>query len=387
MNRVRSFAASSLLSAALLGGVVGAPLVLAPTAALAQAADNLITKDGIITGTMNIDFQTRTRLDTSGDLKPGSAALGVADKYTFTFRVADTTEFSGDITRQPNLYSKVIGSKKQSAFLGFNVNLAVFNPKDLKQKRNVGKWVGQVPVDATSGAFDLGAGDKEGERRLRIAIDTVGSAKGFVDEFQGRLVGKAEKKETLAAYTYKRVVGNKTTEIVVKKSDPLRFESLKLAKGPSEIYPATIVTGRLDYDYETGNWFTDGIRFRYQMDGKDVEDVITGSIKWVEDQNRATNGKGQYEFNLRFNEDKNKSAATESAAFDKMSNEDAFFAVDNSVPSLTGNVAYTDTMIGGKDVPASSKVEYSLNANKLTKQQVVNFFKLWMIAVGPTNDE
>jgi hypothetical protein len=70
-----------------------------------------------------------------------------------------------------------------------------------------------------------------------------------------------------------------------------------------------------------------------------------------------------------------------------MSNEDAFFAVDNSVPSLTGNVAYTDTMIGGKDVPASSKVEYSLNANKLTKQQVVNFFKLWMIAVGPTNDE
>ena len=42
MNRVRSFAASSLLSAALLGGVVGAPLVLAPTAALAQAADNLV---------------------------------------------------------------------------------------------------------------------------------------------------------------------------------------------------------------------------------------------------------------------------------------------------------------------------------------------------------
>ena len=43
--------------------------------------------------------------------------------------------------------------------------------------------------------------------------------------------------------------------------------------------------------------------------------------------------------------------------------------------------------MAGGDVPASSKVTYKLNANKLTKQQVVNFFKLWLIAVGPTNDE
>ena len=30
---------------------------------------------------------------------------------------------------------------------------------------------------------------------------------------------------------------------------------------------------------------------------------------------------------------------------------------------------------------------YHLDANKLTKQQIVNFFKLWMVCVGPTNDE
>ena len=81
------------------------------------------------------------------------------------------------------------------------------------------------------------------------------------------------------------------------------------AKGPAEIYPHTFVNGRLDYDYETGNWLTDGIRFKYQLNGQDVEDVVTGSIKWVEDPQRASNGKGQYEFNLRFNEDKNKPAA------------------------------------------------------------------------------
>ena len=39
------------------------------------------------------------------------------------------------------------------------------------------------------------------------------------------------------------------------------------------------------------------------------------------------------------------------------------------------------------DSPAKSKVTYELNANKLTKTQLVNFFKLWMVGVGPINDE
>jgi hypothetical protein len=96
---------------------------------------------------------------------------------------------------------------------------------------------------------------------------------------------------------------------------------------------------------------------------------------------------GKYEFNLRFNEEKNKPASSEAAAFEKMSSEDAFFAVDNSVPTLTGTIEYQDTLISGGTTPSSSKITYHLNANKLTKQQVVNFFKLWMTCVGPTNDE
>lgn len=75
-----------------------------------------------------------------------------------------------------------------------------------------------------------------------------------------------------------------------------------LAKGPAEIYPRTMVNGRLDYDYETGNWFTDGIKPCTTLDGAEMEDIVTGSIKWIEDPNRASNGKGCYEFNLRFNE-------------------------------------------------------------------------------------
>jgi hypothetical protein len=336
---------------------------------------------------MNIEFNTRSQKDTTGDLKEGSPALNVTDKYTFTINVADTTQFYGQINRRPNLFSKILAKRKQDAQLVYDVNIAVLNPNDLKQKRVVGKWVGTVPIDTASGAYDLSGGSAK-ESALRIAIDTAGKVTGFVDTFAGRLLGKAEKKESLAEYTFKRAIGDKTVTVVVKKSDPMRFENIFLAKGPVDAYPKTIVSGRLDYDYETGNWLTDGIRFKYNLDGKDLEDVVTGSIKWVEDPDRKTNGKGYYEFNLRYNEDKFKTASTEASAFDKMSEEDAFFAVDDKIPCLTGKVAYVDTFTAGPDSPPlSSKINYNLNANKLTKQQVMNFFKLWMLAVGPTNDE
>jgi len=376
---------STRLGSLLAAGAVWAATAAAPVAALAQDGADLITGNAV-TGTMDIDFNTRTKLDTSGDLKKGSAALGAKDLYKFTFRVADTTEFSGQVTRQPNLFSSVLARKKQDARLGFKIDLAVLNPRDLKQKKTVGNWVGEVPIDTQSGAFDL-SGGAANESNLRIFVDAVGSAKSFTENFGGRLVGKAETKENLASYTYNRLVGGKNVKIVVKKSDPMRFENLALAKGPSENYPRTIVNGRLDYDYETGNWFTDGVRFRYSLNGKEIEDVMSGSIKWVEDPNRDSNGKGYYEFNLRFNEDKNKPATNEGAAFDKMSDEDAFFAVDNSIPCLTGRITYTDTMLPGGELPASSKVEYAITANKLSKQQIMNFFKLWIVCIGPTNDE
>jgi len=343
-----------------------------------------MTKENVIAGTMDIDFSTRTNKDTSGDLKTGSPALGAKDSYKFNLVVVDTTRFSGMVTRQPNLYGKTLGRKQQEAQLFYSVDLAVRNPKDLKQEKNVGKWVGTVPIDQASGAFDL-AGGKAKESALRISVDAVGRAAAFQETFRGKLVGKAENKESLAAYTFKRVVGGKERIVTVKKSDPMRFDNIVLAKGPADSYPTTTVTGRLDYDYETGNWYTDGIRFKYDLDGKEYEDVVTGSIKWVEDADRATNGKGLYDFNLRYNEDKNKKSGGEAAAFDKMSDEDAFFAIDDSMPALTGRVNYVDTMSG--ETVSNSKVTYGLHANKLTKVQVMNFFKLWTLAIGPTNDE
>jgi len=367
MNRLVAMAAGS-------GLLLAAPVF----------AQDLLTEDNIIQGTMEIDFGTRKNLDTTGKLKEGSPALGAKDKYKLDIRVAGTTQFTGEITRQPNLYSKLIQRKEQEAEYRYAIDLAVLNPRDLKQRKVVGKWVGTLPVDPATGAYLLDGGASK-ESPLRISIDTSGRMTGFESKFRGRLIGKAEKKDGLASYTYTRLVGGKNVSFVVKRSDPMRFENMVMGKGPSENYPECSVNGRLDYDYETGNWITDGVKFRYTLDGKETEDIVTGTIKWVEDADRASSGKGYYDFNLRFNEAKEK-GTTEASAFEKLSAEDAFFAVDTGVSCLTGRISYQDTY-GTGDTVIDSKITYNLHANKLTKQQAVNFFKLWMVAVGPTNDE
>jgi len=366
-----------------------APATPAPAATAAPdagGAQQQMTADNVINGQMTIDFKTRTNLDSSGDLKAGSPAMGAEDTYKFSFNVAETTDFNGEVRRRPKLYSSILGRNKQDAQLFYNIDLSVRNPRDPNQRRSVGKWVGTVPMDVQSGKYDLAGGQATGSP-LRIDVSAVGRAAAFKDNFAGYLVGKAEKKEGLGSRVYNRVVGGKTVSVTVQKSDPMSFEGIQLAKGPAEIYPRATVNGRLDYDYETGNYYADNIKMRYTVDGRDVEDTITGTIKWVEDPDRASNGKGYYDFNLRFNEDRNKVASTEGNAFERMSDEDAFFAVDNTLPTLTGRIEYVDTFIPGGTTPSMSKVIYKLNANKLTKQQVVNFFKLWMIAIGPTNDE
>ncbi|RJP30544.1 MAG: hypothetical protein C4527_09370 [Candidatus Omnitrophota bacterium] len=364
-----------------------AGIMMIAAVGISSAADlPTITEEGVISGSMTIDFQTRTHPDRSGKLADGSPAEGTKDMYTFNLDVAKTTEFAGTITRQPRLFSKVLGREMQPAELQYDITLSVRNPSNLQQKKSVGKWVGIVPIDET-GVYMIDGGGAKGSP-LRMAIDTIGSAQGFTENFGGRLAGKAASKQGLLPYTFSRFVGGKQVKIEVKNSDPMRFDNILLAAGPAGIYPRANVTGRLDYDYETGNWYTDGIRFRYVLNGVDCEDVATGSIKWVEDPNREQNGKGQYEFNLRFNEDKNKSATSESDVFSGgAGDEEAFFFVDNSIPSLTGTIAYVDMMIPGKEAPSSSKVTFNLNANQLNKQQIVNFLKLWLLCVGPTNDE
>jgi hypothetical protein len=349
------------------------------TLATAQAQElEKITQPGAISGTVNINFATRTRLTDEG--KP---QVGAKDSYELALAVAKTTEFKGKVERQPLITSKLLGRVEQPGQLFYSLDLAVINPANMTQKKTVGKWVGTVPI-TSEGVYEL---EGAGESKQRISVDAIGRAPAFTDNFGGRLYGKGKK--TQGVMSYVRQLQGKEVKIEVKNTDPMRFEGVQIASGPSQNYPKTTVSGNLDFDYETGNWLTNGIRFSYSVNGKAYEDVVTGSIKWVEDPNRATNGKGQYEFNLRWNEAANKPATTEADAFKGASDEEAFFAVDNSIPSLTGVVKYEDTMtkIKGEDSCTASKITYQLDANQLTKQQVMNFLKLWLIGIGPTNDE
>jgi hypothetical protein len=363
-------------------------MMLAGTLALPVWAAEELTENDIISGTMNITFKTRVSKDKSGKFAEGSPVLGVKDEYKVNMRVAKTTEFSGTVLRQPKVKIKFIGTEAQPAVLQYDLAMSVLNPKDLNQKKIVGKWVGIAPMNSSNNSFNF-VGNKDNE--LRITVDTMGNAQGFTDKFGGLLIGKQDKaenwQEKLTSFTFERVIGNKKVKLEAKKVDPMQFKDIELAKGPSTIYPHAIVNGRMDFDYQTGNWYLNNVRFKYNLDGKDVEDVISGTIKWIEDPQRATNGKGKYDFNVRFNEDKFAVQTNEADAFGNMNDEEAFFAVDNRVPSLTGQVDYLETMVVGSEAPTASQITYHLNANKLTKQQVMNFYKLWMLAIGPINDE
>ena len=354
----------------------------------------LFSESGFLSGTMDIDFGTHRNLDTAGKFTAGSPAEGSKDTYKMNLNVAKTSEYQGEIARYPRLERKLLGREIQVAQLVFDVALAVRNPKNLEQKKNVGKWVGSVVI-SKDGVYDFGTG-AAGASPLRFAIDAVGKAAAFVGSFSGKIHGKStEKKGEIASKIseYTRMIKGKKVTIQVKKGDPLRFSNLVLGEGPAQIYPRTTVNGNLDYDYDTGNWLTSGIRFKYTQNGIEHEDVVTGSIKWVEDPNRSENGKGQYEFNLRFNEEKNKGATDEGAAFagDASQTEEAFFEVDNTIPSMTGTIAYQDTFGAAEDngeAPVlESKLVFKLDANKLTKVQAVNMHKLLTVIIGPMNDE
>ncbi len=347
------------------------------------AAQEVTQKDAI-TGKMFIKFSTRQELDRTGTLSEGSAAQGVRDTYFFTLNLLNEVEFDGKIARQPNLFTKgaTFSAKKrvQAALFDFEkLEIIVINPKNPAQKKTVGRWTGLVPIDTATGSYQVAG---SGDRPLRIFIEPLGRAQAIDEPFGGRIVGKADDKSGLSGRTYKRTVGGKTVEYTASKVDPLTFDKLILAKGPVTSYPTTTVNGALDYDYETGNYVASGVTFDYELDGKGVNDVMTGTIKWVDPKG---NEKGYYDFNLRFNEEKNKPAQGVDAAFAPPEGVDAFFAVDTSIPALTGRIVYHDKEDGGKTVETTAL--YNLEANRLTKQQLMNFLKLWVLIVGPTNDE
>ena len=331
-----------------------------------------------VTGTMDIQFNTRTNVDDKGNPQQGAT-----DNYKTDLVIVKSLGLNGTIQRQPQVQSSGLIARAlrrggQAAQFQYDLNWRVINVADPSKSVEVGKWVGVMPIDAKTNAFVL---DGSKDFPLRNDVRKVGRADAFKDMFAGKVYGKAVDKTTLLDKVLTRTVGGKTVSTKVQKADPLRFENVALAAGPAAIYGRCTVNGSMIYSYETADYFIDNVTFTYTANNKEVTDRVNGTIHWAKDTNYDSNGKSRYEFNVRFNEPQK----DESAALQATQDEAAFFAVDPSASTLLGAIEFQDTKTG--DSVSASKIVYKLEASGLNKEQVVNFMKLWMLIVGPTNDE
>ena len=341
-------------------------LVLAASTAFAQAPVSGIN------GKIDIDFKARTNPE-----------AGVKNVYTLDLRAADTVIFGGKISHLPTIFSSMLGRETQGATLEYNLNMAVANPANLSQVRQVGKLVGAVPINR-NGTYEYDKGS------LRAAVDAMGKAPGFTSAYRGAAAGKPPKDESKLAAAKKdaikltKQVQGKSVSIVVSDYDKMGFSGLVLAAGPAANYPETTVNGDFLYDYERSAWYFQNVIMTYVVDGKTTTDKISGNIKWVESPAYKTNGEGEYQFDVRVNEPEKK--ATEEAAFAATDDESAFFETDMTIPSLGGTMKYKDQFSG--DVVRSSAVTVAITNNNLSKTQVVNLAKLILIAsVVPMNSD
>ena len=356
-----------------LSTIALAALTLIAASASAQPNDR-------ITGTLSIDYQTRVR---AGD--DGTPEAGVKDAYDVNLNVGNKTLMHGSIQYTPTILSKIVGRETQQGQVYYNLAFEVMNPVNATEHRQVGKLVGAVPVDK-NGVYLYDSGT------LRVAIDAIGKIDAFESKFRGRAAGKPPRDDSAlgrarkqALTVYKQVNG-KTVALQVTDYDQMAMTNLVLAAGPTQGYPETTVNGDMIYDYDRDAWYFKNASMTYALDGKSTTDKLSGSIRWVESPNRAQNGEGQYEFDVRVNApDAQKNS--EAAAFASAGDESEFFAApDTTAQSLTGVAKYKDTM-SGEDV-VSSRVAIDLSGNNLTQQQRLALTKLiWLVSVVPMNAE
>lgn len=367
-----------------------AALMLAGTAqaqTASRGAEVIAADQGRVTGEIVADFGSRKL----------SGATGV-DTYTITnLKAADLMVMNGTINRTPE------------KSLTYSVKFDLFNPKNPAQVAKEAAILRGDVIINEAGRYDPAAG------KLRIDIVKGNqSSAAYRGALQGREVTRwwevaeqLKKAQKKANKVYSRVVEGKTISIEVKNADPLGFDALVLASGPFSYLPETTVRGSLDYDYELGNWLLDnnGLTLTYTLGDKTITDRITGSIRYAEEEGKASVGgkevafTGYYEYNLRFNEN---AAKTDTAFFDgdnSAADIDAFFSTsDQSKPGIYGKVYFTDSEDNCKMAkdeegrmkctgPTKSIITYDLKTTGLTYAQLAAWMKIEQFVIGPFTDE
>ncbi len=373
---------TTVITAGLLAGLVG---LGAPV--LAQDSNKPatpISRTDAISGRIVIDFNS---------LRPN--ASDDRDQYAIDLNVADYVSFDGSASRVP------------ARSIEYNVKLMAHNPGKPAETRHVGQLKGVVAIDSEGKYLLRGSDRMQIDPGQRLMISMLVTPKGMAQDnpFDGVIQGKAPKASGLLARLrqtveqvkqYTREIGGRTVTVSVENPDIMEFRDLKLGAGPWPELTEVTVNGNLDYDYASGNWLTQGITMSYMQDGATVEDRITGTIRWVDEEGSVTVGgeshpyTGYYDFNLRYNEDDFNVDAEDAFFGQDTSEEDVFFGQDNRVPGLFGNVYFNDSNYvgqGDEETATRSEVSYAIEANQLSPIQLVNFTKLWLLAIGPVHDD
>ncbi len=321
-----------------------------------------------VTGTETIQYRTRA----TTDLKPG-----VTDVYTINVNVANSAVFHGTIEQLPYISNTI--TSDQPGKVTYDVDLDVVNPRNIAQTRNVGKIVGYVPVDKQNVYhYDDGAG-------VKVVVFPIGAAKGFESRFTGTAIGKPPATSGFAKLKQDAVklVSSKGGAILLTKYDKMTFQNHILPMGPVQIYPETTASGTLFYDYTRSAWHFNNLNLVYNAEGRRANDVLTGSIRWIEAKNRASTGEGHYDVLVYVNEP----PPTESAAFSATPDESAFFGAQDDMPGLSGTISYKDTITSDGRVTASA-ITIDLKATKLSKVQCMALVKLIIFSlIIPFNSE
>ncbi len=338
-----------------------------------------VAPETFITGDLDITFATRS-----------SKNAGVVDTYKFNVNVSNSSKAYGTITQLPYLPGTMGSSYgQQNGRLTYDLKWDVLNPKNPAQALNVGIVSGVVPVSEKN-VYNFDAGN------LVTRVFARGTAKGFDSQTKGIALGKpptpapglldSMKKSAL---TFTKQVGNQTQRIVVTKYDIMEFRNHVLAAGPVQIYGDVTVNGQMVYGYDRSSWYFNHLLITYWItepngSSHQVQDTISGDIRWVEDASRKTNGIGEYQFDIRLNEP----PPSENAVFVAPTDESAFFTNDVAAVGLSGTMKYKDTMTANGESCTASTVKIDLHGNKLTKQQCMVLAKLLLFtAVVPFNAE
>lgn len=333
--------------------------------------------DTFINGELFIEYNTRTQRD--GD-KPKAT---VTDKYRLKVNVSNSILFDGTIESLPFIKGTI---SDQQGSLTHSIDCFVVNPKNPAQTRNIGRLFGAVPVDSKN-VYRFEDGN------LKIGIFGAGNAGGFESKVKGLALGKAPADTSLwskvrdrAKLSISKNVNGKTVALTVTKYDQMEFQGHVLAAGPVQLYPETTVSGPMVYDYDREAWYFNGVTVTYATEENGrrimVSDKLSGNIRWVPAANRSTSGEGEYQFDIRVNEE----AASEGSMFAGPAKEEDFFATDVKVRGLTGTMKYKDTIVN--DVTTRSLVKIDLKGNQLTKPQAGYLAKLLLMStIVPLNSD